>query len=95
MDLQHKLPSEATTSEPKSEVARLMQQIDAEYEAGRQALHGPALGTAQHAFITRRMENMATQFATLRALVGDEEAMQAMIAWQDKEAECVQKEKTR
>ena len=94
MDWQHKPPSEAT-SEPKSEVARLMQQIDAEYEAGRQALHGPALGTAQHAFITKRMENMATQFATLRATVGDEAAMQAMIAWQDQAAETAQTEKTR
>jgi hypothetical protein len=74
VELQYKQNSKAK-EDSKSEVARLMQQIDAEYEAGRQALDGLALGIAQHAFITQRMENMANQFAALRAIVGEEEAM--------------------
>jgi hypothetical protein len=41
------------------------------------------------------MENMAKQFAALRAIVGEEEAMRAMIAWQDEAAEIAQMEKTR
>jgi hypothetical protein len=86
------LAETGAAQEIKSEVARVMQQIDAEYEAGRQALHGLALGTAQHAFITQRMENMANQFAALRAIIGEEEAMRAMVAWQDKAASNVQTE---
>jgi hypothetical protein len=56
----------------QSEVARLMQQIAEEYQAGQQALHGLSLGTAQHRFITKRMENMGELHLQLRAIVGDE-----------------------
>jgi hypothetical protein len=46
------------TAENKSEVARLMRQISEANEAAYQALYGLAQGTAQHAFITARMERM-------------------------------------
>ena len=58
----------------KSEVAQLRQQIAAEYEAAMRGLHGLAQGTAQHAFITQRMERMAACHETLKGLVGEQEA---------------------
>jgi hypothetical protein len=60
--------------EPKSEVARLRLQIRLEYEAAMRGLCGLAQGTAQHAFITRRMENMAVYHESLKELVGEHEA---------------------
>jgi hypothetical protein len=66
-----------------SDVARLMAQIDQEYQAAQQALHGLALGTAQHAVITKRMENMAQHLEELRATVGEEGAMKLIMAWQE------------
>lgn len=54
-----------------SEVARLTQQIEAEYQAAHQALTGFASGNAKHAFITARMERIATYHQTLTALVGE------------------------
>jgi hypothetical protein len=70
----------------KSEVARIMQKIDTEYESALQGMRGLSSGTAQHTFITKRMEIMARQFAELRQTVGEDEAMQAILAWQDQEA---------
>ena len=69
--------------ENKSEVAHILAKIDAEFQAGHLALHGFAEGTARHTFITRRMENMYNNLATLRAKYGEDVAMQALIAWQD------------
>jgi hypothetical protein len=57
-----------------SEVARLLRQIEEEYMAAQRGLTGLAYGTAQHEFITRRMENMAIHHASLQRLVGEEEA---------------------
>ena len=65
-------PSHPGPHGSQSEVARLMQQIEAEFEAGRQALQGLALGTAQHAFITKRMENIGGLHEQLRELIGDD-----------------------
>jgi hypothetical protein len=55
-----------------SEVARLLAQINSEYEAARQGLSGLAQGVGQHRFITRRMEHIAELHCQLRNLVGDE-----------------------
>jgi len=55
-----------------SEVARLLAQINSEYEAARQGLSGLAQGIGQHRFITKRMEQIAELHAQLRDLVGDE-----------------------
>jgi len=58
--------------EQRSEVARLLAQINSEYEAARQGLSGLAQGTSQHLFMTRRMEQIAELHTQLRNLVGDE-----------------------
>lgn len=62
----------------KSEVARLRQQIEMEYEAAERGLYGFAEGAAQHAFITARMENIGTCFEELQGLVGPQQAIQIM-----------------
>ena len=58
--------------EKRSEVARLLAQISAEYEAAQNGLHGLAQGRARHSFITARMENMGKLQVELEKLVGDE-----------------------
>ncbi|WP_246046325.1 hypothetical protein [Thermosporothrix hazakensis] len=68
----------------RSEVARLLSQISAEYEAAQRGLSGLSYGTSQHEFITTRMENMGQLHSQLQALVGD--AAIAMIA--DRLANC-------
>ena len=62
------------TAENKSEVARLMRQISEANAAAYQALYGLAQGTAQHAFITARMERMGEYHEQLVELVGEHEA---------------------
>jgi hypothetical protein len=58
--------------EQNSEVARLLAQINREYEAARQGLSGLAQGSGQHRFITKRMEQIAELHSQLRNIVGDE-----------------------
>ncbi len=57
--------------EHRSEVARLLSQISAEYEAAQCGLSGLAYGTAQHEFITARMETMGQIHTQLQTIVGD------------------------
>ena len=59
------------TQEQRSEVARLLEQISAEYEAAQQGLSGLACGVSRHDFITTRMENMGRIHNQLESLVGD------------------------
>src|SRR5207302_8095013 len=66
--------------EQRSEVARLLSQISAEYEASQRGLTGLADGTAQHECITARMEHMGQLHGELQTLVGDRAI--AMIAEQ-------------
>jgi hypothetical protein len=61
--------------ENASEVALLMQRITREYEAAQMGMSGMAQGTAQHAFINARMENMSRLQKDLARLVGPEEAI--------------------
>jgi hypothetical protein len=51
-----------------------MQQIAAEYMAAQAGMSGLAMGTAQHKFITARMENMGRCHEQLNTLVGEQEA---------------------
>jgi hypothetical protein len=60
-----------TTQNQCSEVARLLSQISAEYEAAHRGLNGLAYGTSQHEFITARMERMGKIHTELQAIVGD------------------------
>ncbi len=55
----------------RSDVVRLLIQISNEYEAAKRGQKGPAQGTAQHRFITKRMENIGDLHMQLRGLVGD------------------------
>ncbi len=57
--------------EQRSEVARLLSQISAEYEAAQRGFTGLAYGTSQHEVITKRMENMHDLHSQLHDLVGD------------------------
>lgn len=57
--------------EQRSEVARLLAQITAEYEAAERGLNGLAMGVSQHEFITARMEHMGQLHSELQTLVGD------------------------
>lgn len=57
---------------PRSEVAHLLSQISAEYEAAKLGVSGLSYGVAQHAFITARMEQIGSLHHQLQALVGDE-----------------------
>jgi len=65
--------------EQGSELARLMAQIDAENEAAHRALNDPSLGTAQHAFITARLERMGQLQEDLEKIVGHEKAAKLVV----------------
>jgi hypothetical protein len=65
--------------ECKSEVARLLRQIDAEYEAAKRALTDFSI-TARHDFIEARMENIAICHLELAQLVGTPEQAMALMA---------------
>ncbi len=62
-----------------SEVVRLREQITREHQAASWALTGPAIGTAQHWFITRRMERIDGYRERLSTLIG-EKASIAIVA---------------
>src|SRR5690349_864281 len=57
----------------KSEVARLMEQIQLEYEAAQRLMYGFAAGAGKHEFITVRMENMGRCHQRLTELMGERE----------------------
>ncbi len=61
-----------------SEVARLMQQLDAECEAARLAMTGYA-EVAKHEVITARMERMGALHEELKSIVGETEAVKALV----------------
>ena len=63
--------------EHRSEVARLRQQIELEYEAAMRGLTGTAI-TAPHEFITARLERIATCHEELKMLVGEQAAIQVV-----------------
>ena len=64
---------------PESEMARILLQIEQEYEASKRGLEGLASGTARHDFIQAKTEAIANCHAHLTKLVGPEEAI-ALIA---------------
>ncbi len=54
-----------------SEVARLLAQIRAEYEAAERGLSGLAYGTSRHDFVTQKMNAVGKLHEELKAIVGD------------------------
>jgi len=63
----------------QSDVARLLKQIEQEYQASKQGLEGFASGTARHDFIQQRAENIGQYHEHLSDLIGPEQAI-ALIA---------------
>ncbi len=68
----------------QSEVARLREQIEAEYVAAKRALTGLASGTARHVFITHRMEHLGLYHSELVQLVGEHEATKIVVEAMEK-----------
>jgi hypothetical protein len=60
---------------PESEIARLLKQIDQEYQASKLGLQGLASGTARHDFISSKTENIGKCHEQLVKLVGPEQAI--------------------
>ena len=59
----------------KSEVARILQQIDQEYQASKLGLEGFASGAARHDFIQQKTENIGKHHEHLAEIVGPEQAI--------------------
>ena len=62
----------------ESEIARLLELIEEEYQAGCTGLTGLAMGMSHHAFISARMENMGKYHAELMRIVGEDQATELM-----------------
>lgn len=66
-------------SSPQSEVARLREQIEKEYQASQLALAGPAW-VGRHAFLTKKQENIGEHFESLADVLGSkQEAMKVIV----------------
>ncbi len=65
-------------SNNKSELARLLQQIDMQNEAAYLSLHGLASGTSQHAIITAKMERWGLIQEKLTPIIGLEAAIKTV-----------------
>jgi hypothetical protein len=59
----------------RSEVASLLAQISAEYQAAQRGLSGLSSGGARHDFIAAKTENIGKCHEELVALVGSEQAI--------------------
>ena len=60
----------------QSEIARLREQIEREYEQACWAQTGLTVGSAKHLFISRRMEHIGVCQETLATLIGEQASMQ-------------------
>ncbi len=71
------------TSENRSEVARLLAQISAEYQAAQYGLSGLSSGGARHDFITAKAESIGRCHEELIELVGPDQAISiiANVIW--------------
>ena len=68
-----------TQNRNQSEIRRLMDTIDQEYQSAFLGLSGLNLGTAQHEFITARMERIGAAAEELKQLVGENEAARIVV----------------
>lgn len=59
------------SSQNKSEVARILEQISLEYEAAHRLMYDFAAGAGKHQFISARMANMGNLHRELKKIVGD------------------------
>jgi len=68
----------------ESELRSLLKQIEAEYNATYNALHGLSSGTSRHDFINARMQNIDGYRKELVKLVGEAEAFRLLLQANDK-----------
>jgi hypothetical protein len=78
----------------QSEVARLREQIEAEYAAACNGLHGIRAGSARHDFIQKRMECVQQYGEQLIVQIGKEKAMPLIVAAMEAGSQQGQQEKT-
>lgn len=71
--------NKASKSPQDDSVRALLAQIDQEYHAASLGLTGIALGTAQHAFITARMEGIEKARVQLVDIVGPDKAAELVV----------------
>jgi hypothetical protein len=71
----------------RSDLARIVAQIDAEAQAAWNALYGPMQGNAKHAFITARYDRLGQLREQLTSIVGKEGAMRAVADAMDRYAD--------
>ena len=69
----------------QSEIRRLMDEIDSQYQSAWNGLSGLNLGTAQHEFITARMERIGAAAEELKLLVGESEAARIVVEQMSKD----------
>jgi hypothetical protein len=62
----------AKVQDSPSEINRLLETIDLEYQAANRALYGFMQGAAQHKWITERLENIDRMRERMIDIVGDE-----------------------
>lgn len=68
----------------ESDVARLLETIDLEYQAAWNGLSGLAQGTSQHDFINAKLERMEDARQELEKLVGENEAARMVVEQMNK-----------
>lgn len=68
-----------SSNENKSEVARLRERLELEYQAAEWGLHGFAAGVSRHEFITAKMERMGDYHQQLAQLIGTDEATRMLV----------------
>jgi hypothetical protein len=61
-----------------SEVARILKNIEQEYEASKCALEGLSSGSARHDFISQKTQNIAKHHERLVELIGPEQAISSI-----------------
>ena len=63
----------------ETDLRRLLRQIDEEYNAAYSGMNALSNGTARHAFMNARMENIDKRRIELTTLVGEEEALRLTV----------------
>lgn len=86
MSEQENMPSNRT----ESDVRRLLETIDQEYQAAQLALSGLNMGTSKHEFINSRMEKLGDIHEKLVDLVGKERADQLIVEQMERSAESLE-----
>lgn len=86
MSEQENMPSNRT----ESDVRRLLETIDREYQAAQLGLSGLAQGLSKHEFINSRMEKLGDIHEKLVDLVGKERADQLIVEQMERSAESLE-----